>query len=184
MIEPYLSTMKQHCGEEPHGTRSRYVSGCKCVPCRAANSRYQSQRFYAIRDGDWNGFVSAATARGWLERLSKRGVGRHSVSAASGVSGTILWQVITGERLKIRARTERKILAVDESCRADHSHVAAGPTWKRIDELVHRGYTKTWIAKQLGKAAAIQFNRKRVTAKNARAVERLYRMIEDGRVAR
>ena len=66
MIEPYLATMKQRCAEQPHGTRSRYVSGCKCVPCRAANSRYQSGRFYAIRDGDWNGFVNAATARAWL----------------------------------------------------------------------------------------------------------------------
>lgn len=177
--------MRAHMAERPHGTRSRYASGCKCVPCRAANSRYETERFQARRNGDWNGYVSAATAREWLSRLSKKGVGRHSVCAASGVSDTILYAIITGRRLKIRARTERRILAVDESCRADRSYVPAEPTWVLIRQLLRDGYTKGWIAMQLGqKTPALQLNKRIVTAKNASRVKRLVRMIEAGRVSR
>lgn len=28
-------------GEPPHGTRRRYLRGCGCEECRAANTRYQ-----------------------------------------------------------------------------------------------------------------------------------------------
>ncbi len=129
--------------------------------------------------------MSAATARAWMMRLSKRGIGRHSVSAASSISDFLLYQIITGDRIKIRARTERKILAVDESCRGDNAHVSAAPTWKLIDELVERGYTKGWIAQRLGrKTRALQLNRKQITVRNAGAVERLYKLIEAGRISR
>ena len=65
-IGPYLTALKQRGAERPHGTRLRYISGCKCVPCRAANSRYETGRLRARREGDWNGYVDAATSREWL----------------------------------------------------------------------------------------------------------------------
>ena len=59
---------------KPHGTRIRYVGGCRCLPCRAANSRYESERQAARKLGDWNGLVDAAalpgntfsTSRAWV----------------------------------------------------------------------------------------------------------------------
>ena len=30
--------------DKPHGTRLKYMGGCKCMLCRAANSRYETER--------------------------------------------------------------------------------------------------------------------------------------------
>ena len=35
----------------PHGVRARYSIGCRCVPCRKANSEYESARARARKAG-------------------------------------------------------------------------------------------------------------------------------------
>ncbi len=185
MIEAYLDKMRVDAAARPHGTRLRYMAKCRCMQCRAANSRYETERAAARRQGDWNGYVNAATAREWLRRLSGRGIGRDAVSAAADVSVTVINDVRSGKKLKIRARTERKILAVDEQCRSDHSLVSAATAWRQIDELLAGGFTKRWIARQLGrKSPALQLNKKTITAKNAADVARLYQRIQAGRIQR
>ena len=40
-----------------HGTRSRYVQGCKCPECRAANAAYHKKYYHGARSGKgeaWN----------------------------------------------------------------------------------------------------------------------------------
>ena len=65
MISPKDSaSIRVRFAAEPHGTRHRYLSGCKCVPCRAANSRYSTERAAAQRAGDWRGFVPATLVVG------------------------------------------------------------------------------------------------------------------------
>lgn len=56
--------------DKPHGTRLRYMAGCKCMLCRAANSRYETERAAARKNGDWNGLVSAIHARRHILKLS------------------------------------------------------------------------------------------------------------------
>lgn len=172
----------------PHGTRARYVgAGCRCLLCRAANSRWVSYRERRKAAGDWNGIVPAIRTRAHLRRLSRLGVGRHAVAAASDVSDMILWLVWSGRRRQIRARTERKILAVDARARADGSLVPAGPTWRLLDRLIADGYTKTQIAAWLGsraKTPALQLSRTWIKAPNASRVVRLVRMLKAGRLRR
>jgi hypothetical protein len=51
--------------------------------------------------------------------------------------------------------------------------------------MVRDGYTRLWIARQLGyKSTGLQFRLPTVSALNASRVERLYRRIEEGRVSR
>lgn len=47
----------------PHGTRLKYVGGCRCDACRSANSAYERDRQLARKHGDWNGLASARRAR-------------------------------------------------------------------------------------------------------------------------
>ena len=163
-------------GSRPHGTRLRYLAGCKCFGCRRANSDYERERQAARAAGDWNGFVDADRARAHLRRLARQGVGRRMVASASDVSLSVVQAVRTGRKARIRARTERRILAVTKACRGDAVHVPAGPTWERIEWLLAEGFTKARIARELGmKRPALQLNRHRVTVRNASKVEALWR---------
>src|SRR5688572_24739280 len=81
-----------------HGDRLRYMAGCRCTPCRAANSRYETERLRARKNGDWNGCVPAAKARAHLLKLSRRGVGTRAIADASGVARSILRAVARGEK--------------------------------------------------------------------------------------
>ena len=163
-----------------HGDRLRYLAGCKCAPCRKANSNYESMRAQARRNGDWNGLVSASNARRHILKLSRRGVGRKAVAAASDVSHSTVCVIRSGKKKTIRARTERRILAVDKSMASDHSLVDAKRVWRRIRQLKTEGYNTKDIARRLGYARpTIQFGKNLVLVRTAFRVERLYRQLTD-----
>ena|SRR5579872_3082213 len=168
-----------------HGTRARYIAGCRCLPCRAANSRYSCSRDLARKLGDVRDIVSADAAVAHIHKLSRLGVGRRTVADAAGVARSIVSDILQGRRSRIRKNTEVKILSVDAGARAGGSLIPAKNTWELIDELLSRGYTKTQLARWLGyKNAALQFKRSSITLRRAVAVEKLYRGIEAGRYKR
>jgi hypothetical protein len=156
-----------------HGTRARYVAGkCRCDECRTANREYARSRLKA----EPNGLVDAGPARGHLLELSAQGVGRRAVAAACDVALSVVADVRTGRKTRIRAETARRILGVDAGARADHSLVSARETRKLITELRHAGLTKQEIAQRLGSMAltpSLQLTRPKVTAVNALKVRRL-----------
>ena len=163
-------------GSRPHGTRLRYLSGCKCFHCRRANSDYERERQAARAAGDWNGFVDAGPARAHLRKLARHGVGKRIVHAVSDVSLSVIDAVRAGRKTRIRARTERKILAVTSAARGDAALIPAGPTWERIGWLLDEGFTKGRIALELGrKTPALQIKKHRVTVRTAAQVEALCR---------
>jgi hypothetical protein len=157
-----------------HGDRLRYLGGCRCFDCRRANTAYEAARKVARAAGDWNGIVSAEKARDHMKMLSSQGVGRRSVAAASDVADSVLMEVITGRKARIRARTERAILAVTTEAAADHALVPAKATWKLINRMLKDGHTKAGLAAKLGyKSPALQLKTDFVTVRNAHLVERL-----------
>lgn len=161
----------------PHGTRLRYVGGCRCDLCRAANRNYERKRAAARAAGDWNGIVPSDCARKHLLALARQGIGTRSVAACSDVSRTILLEVIRRKRRKIRARTERSILAVTaDVARGDNSLMSAKGTWRLINDLLDEGYTKTRIAQEMGHRC-IQLGKEQVTARNAARVAVVYRRL-------
>lgn len=179
-----FDVMRAACAEKPHGTRQRYVGGCRCVPCRAANSRYATRRVVRRQAGDWNGIVPADRARAHVLALGLVGVGYKSVARAARVSINAMAKIRSGQKRQIRGRTERKILAVDESAIAGGALVDARPAWKKINALIKRGFTRVQIAEWLGKKLSLQLGRKRMTAKNALAVEQMCRMLDAGELRR
>lgn len=161
--------------DRPCGDRLRYIAGCRCSECRRANTAYEKARAAARKAGDWNGIVDAARARAHLAALSMQGVGRRTVCDVSGVADSVLTEIIAGRKTRIRARTERAIVAVTTQAAADRALVSATETWCLIDELVNHGYTKTELATALGyKTRALQFKRQHVTVRSAFEVRKLY----------
>ena len=188
MISPKdFASIRGRFAEEPHGTRRRYLGGCRCVPCRAANSRYSSERAAAQRAGDWRGFVPATLVLGHIRKLRKAGIGYRAIAAAAGLAKSTIAMILTGEREQIRKHHADRILAVDRTAVADCALVPAGRTWTLLNELLEAGYTKTFLAKQLGSRAkrpSLQIGTHGITALTASKVERLYRRIREGRVIR
>lgn len=178
LAERGLRPPAELAADKPHGTRLRYVGGCRCFRCRRANSDYERERKAARAAGDWNGLVSAERAREHLRSLSKRGVGKRAVAAASDVCMTVLQDIRTGRKAQIRARTERKILAVTRDMASDRALVAPGRTFRLIDQLLEEGFTKAELARRLGyRNGALQFRRHRMTARNVARIERLHRSL-------
>lgn len=225
----------------PHGKRARYVCGCRCDACRAANAAYYHERKQrgieaaaeiggadagpiakawrppggAVRTRTYaracpgvfgepcaagahlrsdskgvcercrgrlsfNGLVDAAPVRKRLKYLSRAGVGRDSVSAACDVAASVIAAVYAGTKRKVRARTARAILAVTAAARADAAKVPAGATWKVIDKLVAKGWTRRELARRLGSQAhtpVLQIRTDRILARTALAVKRLDRTL-------
>lgn len=162
----------------PHGVRLRYMSGCKCLKCRMANSNYETARAAARRRGDWNGLVDAAPVRSHLRKLSRAGVGYKTVCAAADVGKTCIFLILCGKRHRIRARAARRVLAITPAARADHSIIKAGATWRRLNQLLEEGFTRTRLARELGSKAtkpALQMQHDYVLAVTALKVERLWR---------
>jgi hypothetical protein len=170
-----LKPIHELAADRAHGDRLRYIAGCRCFDCRRANSAYEATRQKARAAGDWNGLVDAEKARAHLKQLSEQGVGRRSVAAASDVADSVLSEIIAGRKLKVRALTERKILAVTRAAAGDGALVPGKQTWKRINELLRDGYTKAELALRLGaKTPNLQLKKDFVTVRSAHLVERLY----------
>ena len=172
--------------KHPHGTRVRYMTGCKCGMCRAANSRYECDRAKARANGDWNGVVPATRARARLRMLAQHGIGRRLVEEISGVGNFTLQEIKNGRKKKLRARTERRILAVTTEARGARTLVQATPVWAQIDELLTEGcLTKGQIARGIGnRMPALQIGKAVVTAETAMRVARLHAKIMAGRGGR
>jgi hypothetical protein len=173
-----LRPVKELAASRSHGDRLCYMAGCRCVPCRAANSRYETERAAARKAGDWNGLVPADKARRHILKLSKANVGRRALSDVTGTAQSIIAAIRSGKKQQIRKRTETRILAVTPAAVSGGAIVPAARTWKLINRLLSEGFTKGEIAQLLGrKTRNLQIRKDRVTAKTAAAIERLYQRI-------
>lgn len=154
----------------------RYLGGCRCMECRAANSRYSMERDRAVRSGEWDGLVPAMLALAHMKWLSRRGVGYRSVADAASVSRTVVFKILQGKRTAMRRSTEKRILAVTVDAVADSGIVDAAKTWAQIERLRKEGFTLAELARRLGyKNDAVQF-KDRILARNAARVDRFYRL--------
>jgi hypothetical protein len=176
MAQRGLRPASELASRRDHGDRLRYMGGCRCDLCRAANSRYECERARARKAGDWNGIVPAVRARAHLKKLSRQGVGRRAVQAATDIADSVLFKIRSGERSQIRARTERKILAVNKAVAGDRSLVCAAATWRLINDLLAEGYTKTFIAKRMGYTRpALQVGKSQVTVRMAADIVKIHK---------
>ena len=172
---PGMKPIKELGARRPHGTRLRYMSGCKCFKCRMANSTYEHERSKARAAGESDHIISAREVIAHIRELSRQGVGYKQVAAAASLARSTVAKLLNGKRSRIRAQAARRILAVTVIARADGVTVSAKGLWMRINRLLEEGYTKKYLAQRLGRGVAIQFNKHRVTVRTDADVRRLYR---------
>lgn len=180
-----MSTSLQHlkspaelAERHPHGTRMRYLGGCRCVDCRKANSLYSVEREKAVREGRGNPIVDAAPARAHIIKLSKKGVGFRSVAKRAGISKTIVAAIKSGDRPRIRRQTLELILSITPDMKAPSSLIPADRTWRLINELLEEGYTRQFLAQQLGCACGqLQISKHRIKVSTAKRIEDLHRRL-------
>lgn len=181
-LPTHAELVERYPDKHKHGTRVRYMAGCRCTPCGAANSRYEQLRSTLRRDGLGNRLVPADKARRRLRALARRGIGTRTVCEVAGVARSVLQKIRTGERKQIRHDTQRAILGVRYDAHAGGSIVNARETWQRIAWLLDHGWTKTAIARALGLARpALQLGRDRITKQNEQRIEALYRAAREDR---
>lgn len=166
-----------------HGTRGRYVAGCRCAECREANRLYYHKNIKDRIYGRNDPLVRATKTRNHLRKLQKAGIGRRTIHDISGVNENIIAGIRDGKRKKCRKSTQARILEVTEDAYGDAHLVDAEPTQKKLRELLDRGYTKIELARRLGSKAQVPalqlLKRKLVTARNAMKVEKLYKRLTE-----
>lgn len=134
-----------------------------------------------MRGGYWRGYVDAEPVREHLILLSAQHVGRRAVADVTGITDRSLMEIKAGRVQRVRSHYAAAILAVTPDGRADNSLVPGGPTRRLINQLVRWGFTHTEIARRLGSKGVVPQlhwkNRKRIKARNAMRVQRLYSLI-------
>lgn len=163
-----------------HGVRARYVAGCRCAPCRKANTLYQRTRARAKVYGHANPLVDATPSRQHAVRLGKAGMGWRTIAEVAGVPKSTLQRVLDRERRYLRKSTADRILAVTPAPKGG-ARVPARATWKKVNALLAEGFSKAELARRLGyKQPALQLGKRWVTAGNAKAVAAFYAEIMAG----
>lgn len=170
-----------------HGDRGRYRRGCRCAECRRASCEYNKllvrRRAYGGDYFQWEDAGPGSAVRAHVEYLYRTlGAGGDSIARAAGVNRRTVWHVLQGEPRQLRARsrkikrdTAQKLLAVNVEDLGGEVQVYARPTRKLLGELLWFGLQMGEIAEALGKKSGkLQFSRKKITLKNARAVEKLH----------
>lgn len=167
-----------------HGTRTRYVTGCRCEPCRTAHRDYnrewdrQKRRISYGLEERHEPYVDASEAITHLHWLSSQGVGKRTIAKASGIGLTSISEFINGTRTRARQQTIDRILAVGTHRIADGSTIDARPAWALINDLLELGVTKRRIAKAIGaKTPALQINRQRIKPETMRRIQQAWTTI-------
>jgi hypothetical protein len=129
----------------------------------------------------WNGLVPADRARLHLFLLGKSRVGRRAVHKKSGVAQTLLKEVRTGRKTRIRKNTEARILAVSEQDTLPGTPVSARWVWSVISQMQSSfGFSKAALAKKMGYVnLSLQFSRKLVLPRTIAEVKKLWDEIQE-----
>jgi hypothetical protein len=159
---------------------------CRCADCRESCRVYEQARRRKALYGRWEPYVPADEARAHVRSLQAAGMGWKRIAHAAGLSTSVVWKLLYGDRTRnlapskrIRPATAAALLAVEPDL-APGARILAFDTWRRIEGLVALGYSKRWIAQQLGaQDNGLQIRTWEVEVRTAQAVQALADRIGD-----
>ena len=148
-----LPSAKQLGMRKPHGHKMRYMAGCRCAPCKRANSRYEKKMARDRKLYGPNNLVPVDRVRAFLLEMQKQGIGYKTIAKTVGIGktglGILIWP---GKETKqfIRRRTEAKVLAYEPSLDnlPKSNCVPAEETVGKIRQLERWGYPRTLITQE------------------------------------
>lgn len=152
-----------------HGTRARYLSSCRCLPCRAANADYVRTHRPPER-------VDATTARAHLRALMALtpSIGVLQASKLSGLSRSLLLRIRNGQQQTITLSIQARVLAI-QPIAAPGQRVNGYKTRDFIRRLVKEGYTRARLAALLGlRSRNLRWRGRTVTVRHEQKAQRLH----------
>jgi hypothetical protein len=170
-------------GGHRHGTAKGIQAKCPCEECVEA-ARRSGRAWLAKRRQVIDG-VPAGLARHHINRLEQAGVKRTAIVAVSRVPLGVIRKVASGDWTSISRTHEAAIIALTvEQCEAvntvvgsrgrlitaENERIDAAPTWAILDDLARRGFTKTWVARELGYSRGLQIRRDVVSRRIADSI--------------
>lgn len=134
-----------------HGTRTRYVAGCRCEQCRKANSRYAARR---ERIDYVTSKVDSTDVRAHVQWLRDNGMGTRSIAEAAGVARSTIAALEcspkTGRpKSTVDINVARRLLAVHHDLPAGANIDAIGLR-RRIQALAAIGWCFAELDRRLG----------------------------------
>lgn len=135
-----------------HGTRSRYVAGCRCESCTKANRDYARNRYSAKlkeeRGEAIHNWQQTESAKTLITGLIVRGYGISEIARLTGINKTTICAIYydksykhTGGRRYVKAETVEKLRAMMDApshAYAPHQLVDGTKTRAVVEFLVER----------------------------------------------
>lgn len=137
-----------------HGTRARYMRGCRCPGCFDANGRYcKAYRNQAHRNGPKRIDPTPVVMR--IHYWKRRGYSHSQIAAAAGLARRVIDAHAKQQLKSINPDSARKILAVrlDNTAIPDYLPVDATGTIRRLRALSVLGHQLQNIAAAAGHQA-------------------------------
>jgi hypothetical protein len=144
-------------GARPHGSRARYIRGCRCTPCKRANAAYEAKRVLG-----YTSLVDATPTREHIVVLREAGVGLSRITQLTGIARQTIQAILRGrpERgnrpaQQVKRDTAERILALDpvNPDLAAGTPVDATGARRRIQALVCAGWSFPLLAERYGSTA-------------------------------
>lgn len=160
-------------GAEAHGSRKCFAAGCRCLPCRSAESCYQGMRARARAHGQ-TAWIDAGPSRRHIAALVDQGLGVRQIAALARVSPRTVQAIKLG-RPRVTPAIEARILQV-RPLLAGGAYVNGYKTFDKIRLLLKEGYSETQLRAWLGIGqASLRRRAKRVRVSMAVRVLQVYR---------
>jgi hypothetical protein len=108
--------------------------------------------------------------------LQSQGVGVKTIAKASGVASSVVTRILEGQIARTRRSTAAKLISVGADAVRDGARMRADDTLALVASLVDAGYTRSWIAQELGSSAGgLQVGRSGwISVGKAREIHQLY----------
>lgn len=149
-----------------HGQRLGYMlDGCRCLPCCAANSEYESRRvrLRAYGRGTPSGLIDAQPVRDHVEALQAAGMGWKRIAAAAGVPNGTMSRLLFGKpeqgygpSKRINPDAAERLLAVPlptPEQLGGGTVIDGTGTRRRLQALVAAGWSQAALAAKLDMSA-------------------------------
>ena len=177
---PGMRPIHEIAARHPHGHRMRYVAGCRCDDCRAANSAREREYEIRRKAGESNPIVPADRARAHILALADAGVGMASVVAATDISRAILCKIKDGSRKGVRRTNEAKILAVPLDYLADGALVEVRRANQVQEQALKRRADEVRKAKDESEEAEAEGEMRQLMSRGAPDLDRLIGKVKNG----